>query len=149
MEKSRSYIIFLILSLFMFTTFIGCSSKSNSKDTFDIEKFQDEMKTKNYNFEMRDVGKDFLPTTRKRMIIDNEALDIYLFRNNKKMENEAKCIDSNGFVYSNGTKSIYVSWVSLPHFYKRGNIIVQYVGGNEKIISDLKDILGEQFAGVE
>ena len=149
MEKSRSYIIFLILLLFMFTTFIGCSSKSNSKDTFDIEKFQGEMKTKNYNFEMRDVGKDFLPTTRKRMIIDNEALDIYLFSNNKKMENEAKCIESNGFVYSNGTKSIYVSWVSLPHFYKRGNIIVQYVGGNEKIISDLNDILGDQFAGGE
>ena len=49
--------------------------------------------------------------------------------------------------YSNGSKSINVSWVSLPHFYKKGSIIVQYVGENKNIISDLNDILGEQFAG--
>ncbi len=34
-----------------------------------------------------------------------------------------------------------------PHFYKRGSLIVQYVGEDEKIISDLGDLLGEQFAG--
>lgn len=64
------------------------------------------MKCKNYKFELKDVGKDFLTTTRKRMIIGNEALGIYLYSNNKKMENEAKFIDSDGGGYSNGAKSI-------------------------------------------
>ena len=63
------------------------------------------------------------------------------------MENEVKYIDSDGSGYSNGFKSVEVSWSSPPHFYKRWSIIVQYVGKNEKIISDLKNILGEQFAG--
>ncbi|EHI99965.1 hypothetical protein CDLVIII_3403 [Clostridium sp. DL-VIII] len=45
------------------------------------------------------------------------------------------------------TKS--VSWISYPHFYKKGNIIVQYIGKNEQIISNLKTILGEQFAGIK
>lgn len=147
MEKLSKHGILLILLLLIFTIFIGCSNKQNSKNTFDIEQFANEMKCKNYKFELKDVGKDFLTTTRKRMIIGNEALDIYLYSNNKKMEDEAKFIDSDGSGYSNGAKSIQVEWVATPHFYKRGCIIVQYVGKNEKIISDLKNILGEQFAG--
>lgn len=149
MGKIQNRIILLILSLFIFALFTGCSGKNNSKDTFGIEQFKNEMKANNYNFEIKDVEKDFFPTTRKRMIIDNEVLDIYLFSSDKKMENEAKCIDSGGGQYSDGSKTINIGWPLSPHFYKKGSIIVQYIGENEKIISDLKYILGEQFAGGE
>ena len=149
MRKADDRIMLIVLSLFILTMFMGCSGKNNVKDAFSIEQFENEMKAKNYNFEIKDVEKDFLPTTRKRMIIGNEVVDIYLFSNNKKMEKEAKCIDSGGNVYSDGSKVTDVSWPSPPRFYKRGSIIVQYIGGNEKIISDLKDILGEHFAGGE
>ena len=147
MAKIENHIILFVLSVFIFAMVIGCSVKKNSKDIFGIEQFKNEMKAKNYDFEIKDVQESFLPTERKRMIIDNKALDIYLFSNNKKMENEAKHIDNGGSAYSNGSKSIDVSWPSPPHFYKRGSIIVQYIGENEKILSDLKDILGEHFAG--
>lgn len=106
MKKLSKHVILLILFLLIFTILIGCSNKQNSKNTFDIEQFANEMKCKNYKFELKDVGKDFLTTKRKRMIIGNEALDIYLYSNNKKMENEAKFIDSDGSGYSNGAKSI-------------------------------------------
>jgi hypothetical protein len=141
--------VIVVLSLLIFSMFMGCSNKNTSKDTFNIEQFQNKMKSKNYKFETQDVGEDFLPTTRKRMIMGDEALDIYIFANNKKMENAARCIDSDGSGYSNGFKSVKVSWIAPPHFYKRGSIIVQYVGEKENIISDLKDILGEQFAGIK
>ncbi len=147
MDRTIKSVILLILILFLFTMFIGCNSQDKSKGNFNIEEFQSEMKEKNYSFEVKDVDKDFLPAKRKRIIVGNEALDIYLFSSNKKMESEAKHIDSDGAGYDNGFKSIMVEWSSSPHFYKRGKIIVQYVGENEKIISDLKDILGEQFAG--
>ena len=45
---------------------------------YSIEQFKNKIKAKNYNFEIKDVEEDFLPTTRKRMIIGKEALDIYL-----------------------------------------------------------------------
>lgn len=147
MRKLSKHIILFVLSSLMFTLFIGCGNEQKPKDTFGVEQFANQMKAKNYKFEMKDVEKDFLPTTRKRMILDKEAIDIYLYNSNKEAENDAKRIDDGGFGYDNGTKSIKVSWVSYPHFYKKGNIIVQYVGQNEKIISDLKDIFGEQFAG--
>jgi hypothetical protein len=146
MRKMENHILLLVLSLFMLAILMGCSS-NKLKDIFGIEQFQSEMQAKNYKFEVKDAEKDFLPTTRKRMIIGDETLDIYLFDDNIDMENEAKYIDGDGSVYSSGSKSMKVRWISSPHFYKRGNIIVQYIGTNEKIISDLKDILGEQFAG--
>jgi hypothetical protein len=40
-----------------------------------------------------------------------------------------------------------ISYVSDPHYFKKGNMIVQYVGENQKIINQLEKILGKQFAG--
>ncbi len=140
----KKIIIISLISLFM--TFTGCSGINNSKSDYNLEKFEDALKDKGYNFEIKDVQKNFLPTTRKRILIKDEALDIYIFKNTKKMESEASNIDSGGCSYY-GRNAVDVSWVSFPHFYKKGSLIVQYVGENENIISDLEDILGEQFAG--
>lgn len=147
MRKKGLGIILLASTLFILTIFIGYSVKNNSKVTFGIEEFKSEMKAKNYNFEITDGQQVFLPNGSKRMVIGSEAIDIYIFSNNEEMENEASHIDSDGSEYNNGYSSTNVSWVSHPHFYKKGSIIVLYIGVNEKIISNLKDILGEQFAG--
>jgi hypothetical protein len=39
------------------------------------------------------------------------------------------------------------SWMSDPHFYKLGNMIVLYVGQDQKILDILSNVLGPQFAG--
>lgn len=138
--------VILCLAIFSFSSFVI----SNVKDkTYGSERFASDMKSKNYKFELKDVQEDFLPTVRRRLIINNknEAIDIYLYNNSNDMEADSKRIDNGGCSYVNGNKSKKVSWSSIPHFYKKGNIIIQYIGINEKIISDLKDICGEQFAG--
>ncbi|GLC30216.1 hypothetical protein [Clostridium omnivorum] len=148
MRKLDNHIVIFIAAIFIITVLAGgCSRENNTKSSFSIEQFENAMKDKGYNFEIKDVRQDFLNATRKRMMIDNKAIDIYLFSNDKEMENEASHIDSGGCGYNNGSKAVNVSWVSFPHFYKRGSIIVQYIGDDEKIMSDLKDILSEQFAG--
>ncbi|HZJ99383.1 MAG TPA: DUF4431 domain-containing protein, partial [Tissierellaceae bacterium] len=116
------------------------------KGIFSLEQFERAMKDRGYNFEVIDAEQDFIPTTRKRMIFDNDVIDIYLFGSENEMEEEAANIDKDGCGYTNGNKSMKVSWISYPHFYKRGSLIVQYVGEDEKVISNLMDILGEQFA---
>ena len=146
MVKLHNSILVIITTLFLMTLLAGCNSKNNTKSTYSIKQFENAMKDKGYTFEIKDVKQDFLPTTRKRMIIDKEAIDIYIFSNDKSMEDEANHIVDGGN-YNDGYKSVKVSWGSFPHFYKKGSLIVQYIGEDEKIISDLKDILGEQFAG--
>jgi hypothetical protein len=136
-----------MLIIIIIAAFTGCSRESTSRETFGIEEFENAMKDKGYDYEIKDAKQDFLQAPRKRMIIDKTAIEIYLFRSSKKLEKEAGYISSDGCSYTNGSRSLNVSWVSFPHFYKKGSLIVQYVGEDEKIISDLTDIFGEQFAG--
>jgi len=147
MIKSIRQILLITLSLLIFTTLISYDNKENSKSTFGINQFTKQMKAKNYNFKLNAVQKDFLPTTRKMMLIGKEALSIYLYDTDKETEADSKRIDIMGCSYQNGGKSVQVSWISFPHFYRKGSIIVQYVGVNKKIISDLTSIMGKQFAG--
>lgn len=142
--KSIHSIAVTIIALFMVTELVSCSRDTNSPNTFNMELFENAMNVKGYNYEIKDVEQDFLPTTRKRMIIDDKVIDIYLFSNDNEMEHEASHIDSGGYSYNNSSN---VSWVSIPHFYKKGSLIVEYVGEDENIMSDLPDILGEEFAG--
>lgn len=142
-----NYHAFVIMTILLMVTVLSGCSRENSQTTFSTEQFEDAMKDSGYKFEIEDVQQDFLPTIRKRMKIDDESIDIYLFDNNKKMETEASYIDNDGCSYNNDSKKVKVNWVSFPHFYKKGSLIVQYIGEDEKIMSDLKDILGEQFAG--
>jgi hypothetical protein len=79
---------FLILSVFA-----GCSKENSTKD-FDLQEFENTIKDRGYTYEIQDAEKDFLPATRKRMIINEIALDVYLFSSNKKMEKEAGYIDN-------------------------------------------------------
>lgn len=147
MKKAGSHIRAVILLLFVIAVFGGCSKENNSHKTYSIEDFENAMKDKGYDFDIKDAKQDFLCAERKRMIIDKTAIEIYLFRDDKKMEKEAGNISSDGCSYTNGSKSVNVSWISVPHFYKKGSLIIQYVGEDDKITADLTDILGAQFAG--
>lgn len=130
---------------------VWIQSAENGNFTFD--KFVSLMKTKVNNLKVEDAEENFLPATRKIINIGDEELYVYIYDNNEKMEKDALNIDGSGFVYcgtsADGKTAAATKggWISDPHFYKKGNIIVQYVGINEEIICDLKDIFGEQFAG--
>lgn len=40
-----------------------------------------------------------------------------------------------------------LSWVAPPHLFKKGRIIVLYVGEHEAVPRVLEQVLGQQFAG--
>lgn len=105
------------------------------------------MNSKGYDLKIKDVEKDILSGIRKKAYNANLVFDVYLYQNNKAMENDSKNLSDDGSSYGNNTPSVKIDWTNFPHFYKKGNIIVQYIGEDEKIISDLQSILGEQFTG--
>ncbi|WP_353894129.1 hypothetical protein PRVXH_000906 [Proteinivorax hydrogeniformans] len=133
----------MLLPIFLLVTFTGCSN------TYSIESLKVDLEEKGYIVSSYETEEFFIPTKTKRLKVNEETLYIYMFRSKLKMETAASQIDPNGAHYTSGSKVKSVSWVKPPSFYKRGRIIVQYFGEDEKVISDLTDILGEQFAGVK
>ncbi|OOM10414.1 hypothetical protein [Clostridium saccharobutylicum] len=127
----------------------------NDNSNFNIDQFISTMKTKVDNVEVKDEKpfSDFLPdATRKIVDIDGEYLNVYIYSSNQEMEKAASSIYSNGYEYTctsanAGTTSAGNGWNKFGHFYKKGNIIVQYGGTKENIFYDLNDIFGEQFIG--
>lgn len=141
-----------LLSVIITIFFTGCIKNDNN--IFSINQFIEEVESRNYEFQIQDVKKDFyfLRTKGKMMTIEGEQLTIYLFKSNKTMEKAANGIQKDGSGYESKSllkpTQVEISWVSDPHFFKKGNIIVKYIGTNKEIIELLKEILGPQFAGL-
>ncbi|AQR96238.1 hypothetical protein [Clostridium saccharoperbutylacetonicum] len=130
------------------------SMSENDKKVTTVDDLINLLKEKGYKLEVKDVNAEFLPSTRKIITIGNEQIIVYAYNSNKEMEKDSANIDKDGFGYTitelwGEQKPKSASWSSYPHFYKKGNIIVQYVGKNEEVIFNLKSILGEQFAGIK
>lgn len=138
--------VVLILMLFITVLSIFGCSKQNSDTAYNdlITNF----KERNYNIIEEDVENHILQGQQKRLTInEKENIYVYIYESNEKMEEDASYIDEGGTSYNNGVNEAKISWVSLPHFFKRDNIIVLYVGEDLKIIEALKEIVGLQFAG--
>ena len=64
------------------------------------------------------------------------------------MEKSASIVNEDASIITKYEISMEMDWKNTPHFYKKGTIIVRYEGNDEKIINDLKEIMGVQFSGV-
>lgn len=127
---------------------IGCNSIDKVENEFDLDVFKEEMRLRGYNFEIEDIKPYFASNESKTMKIDEALIGVYSYKNNKEMEKNTKYISSDGSGFNNGKESIEIDWISKPHLFKKGSIIVNYVGEDEKILNDLTDIFGNQFAGI-
>lgn len=143
MKKSLLIILLLIGTVSLF----ACSKEVPITE---YEKLILSLENLGFSVVEEDVGEDILQGQRKWLTInDVENLSVYLYKTSEKMEEDASYIHEGGTSYSNGKNNAEISWVSYPHFYKRGNIIVLYVGENQEIINVLDETIGLQFAGME
>jgi hypothetical protein len=75
--------------------------------------------------------------------LDGEDIQIFEFASQGEADSAAESISPDGS--SIGTSM--VSWISSPHFYQAGKLIVLYVGEDQNVISSLEGLLGLQIAG--
>ena len=83
--------------------------------------------------------------TVRGQIIDVNGADVQVFEyeSAEVMQADAAQVAPDGG--SIGTSM--VTWISTPHFYQAGRILVLYVGDDPAIIELLEGALGPQFAG--
>lgn len=138
-------VVLFFLVLILVTPILGCSSRISEIALKDLIT---NLEQKGFNVISKDEKKEIFQGKRKWLSINkNENINVYLYQTNEKMEEDSSSIDRGGTSYNNGKDSADIDWDSLPHFFKKDNIIVLYVGENSAIIEALEEILGKQFAG--
>lgn len=138
---------------------VGCTSVDNK---FSRANFKDEMLERGHEYKIVDENSmdnllgekcdsitldDNIIVDGKQYILYDIYLYIYSYENNGEMENAASKVNEDASVITFSELPMEIEWYKTPHFYKKGTIIVRYEGNDEKIINDLKEIMGEQFAG--
>nr|MBI4157095.1 hypothetical protein [Candidatus Woesearchaeota archaeon] len=85
----------------------------------------------------------FSAPIKKHIRIEYESVFVFEYENVESAELDASKISGDA---SRMAGSIMV-WFKPPHLYKKNELIVLYLGDNEKVINFLEEVLGEQFAG--
>lgn len=136
-------VLCIIISLL---TFAGCNRISYDA----YEELVKKLESLGYTIEVENVEENIMLTGRQKRLILNksESISVYLYQNSDKMEKDASYVSDDGFSYNNGKKGVCVEWVTAPHFFKLGNMIILYVGENPEIIHALEELAGPQFAGL-
>lgn len=160
MKKLRELLILGLLVIISLIGVIGCNSGEKSERVLDLKQFENEMKSKGYQYKRQDLQEGLLTPISQYMLLNKSTIIdgkqvtlydtdviIYSYEDNEEMEKEASTINKDASEINRTDNPIQIEWSETPHFYKQGKIIVQYIGDDEKIISDLKEIVGDQFAG--
>ncbi len=75
--------------------------------------------------------------------VDGEDVQVFEYENAAAAQGEAARVSPDG----SSVGTTIIAWVSTPHFYRSGEIIVVYVGSSRELLSLLESVLGPQFAG--
>ena len=85
----------------------------------------------------------FFDPTGRIVSIEGSEVQVFEFKDEKAARQAAAGVSPDGT--SVGPNMI--TWVSTPHFYQKGKLIVIHVGKDLEILRSLQGILGRQFAG--
>jgi len=137
-------LLFISVTLLALTS---CSQKPSENES-DYTVFLNMLADSNIQYTEEDTDtSSFLSVTRKPILIGDDIISIYEYDSNKDMEKDSTYIDKGGSSISYPGKEVEISWVSQPHFFKKGTLIINYVGENEQILELLNKNYGAEFAG--
>lgn len=86
------------------------------------------------------------------LTVNGAAVDVYEYSAPAVAQLDAARVSSDGATFRSGVwpfggSAVTVDWIAPPHDYRRGRVIVAYVGDDGAIMRLLSAVLGTQFAG--
>ena len=85
----------------------------------------------------------FLSVEGKLLNVGGEDVQVFQYPHEAAADAQAALVSPDGSTV--GTSKPH--WVGTPHFYKRGTLLVLYLGNEVKVLKALNFVLGQQFAG--
>jgi hypothetical protein len=90
-----------------------------------------------------EVDQPFFSITGRMIKVHGEDVQVFQYAHADGANAEAAQISPDGRAI--GTRKIH--WIGSPHFFKKGKLLVLYVGDKGKVLASLGAVLGQQFAG--
>lgn len=90
-----------------------------------------------------EVSQPFFKPEGRGFTVGGENVQVFSYPSASAAEAEAKQVNAEGT--SVGTSAMM--WVGPPHFFRKGRLVVIYVGENAGVLKALTSVLGPQFAG--
>jgi hypothetical protein len=110
----------------------------------DLDTLVEALKAQGLNVERADdVSQPFFSIEGRALTVNGENVQVFRYPTTEAAGREAGQVSPDGS--SVGTSMM--SWMAPPHFYRKDNVIVLYVGGNGEVLRALQSVLGAQFAG--
>lgn len=134
----------LIAMLVMALSLSACGGQPASAQGYGTEELVAELRENGVEAEKGDsVEQAFFSVIGSYVNFGGESVQVFEYDSAQTMESDAVLVDAAGS--SIGTTM--VTWVATPHFYKKGRILVLYVGDSPETLQVLEGVLGPQFAG--
>jgi len=90
-----------------------------------------------------DVSQALFSVAGKVLLLSGGELQVFEYPAPEAAEADAGSVSADG----SSVGTTMVDWISKPHFFRSGNLIVVYVGENQTVLQALQSVLGAQFAG--
>jgi len=90
-----------------------------------------------------EVDQPFFSVKGKAIGLYGDHVQVFEYPASAKAEEDAALVSADGMTI--GTAKPH--WLGPAHFFRRGRLIVLYVGNDEKVLKALQARLGPQFAG--
>ena len=87
-----------------------------------------------------------------RVAVNGGTIQVYEFPDEHAADTEAGYVSPDGYTVTvplGGDRNVstHSDWLAPPHYYKKGRVIVRYVGDSMAVLEALEAVLGPQFAG--
>ena len=110
----------------------------------DLDTLADALKAQGLNVERAgDVSQPFFSVEGRALTVNGENVQVFRYGTAEAAAKEATQVSPDGS--SVGTSMM--TWMAPPHFFRKDNLIVLYVGSNGELLRALQSVLGVQFAG--
>lgn len=174
MIKRKVVSLVLVMGIFLSSFLFGCGTKENSNDIgkeveegtektgdagsdlmskitdnsmdYNKDDLKRDVEEKGYiTNQVEDTEKPFFSVENTNYIINDEKFSVYQYNKDDKvkLEDDIKSITDNGMKIND----VNMNWNKAPHIYKKGRLLVIYLGDNEIVLTEAKEILGQPILG--
>lgn len=137
--------IVLSLVFILIITSTGCEVGDYKGKKYEIVSFDDLLeamkyrgqKPKEIKNEKDEAQNSYFSVNARYVKVGDETIFVFEFEDAETASSQAETISKDGYTIADKK----ISWADEPHFYQKGNLIVGYIGKDEKLLFDLHVIL--------